>query len=53
MVEDRSKAIFDDAAASAAVHRVAGGQALGADPPPGWLTQPGHLRYQAAAAGNP
>jgi DNA-binding transcriptional LysR family regulator len=27
--------------------------ALTADPPPGWLTQPGHLRHQAGTAGKP
>lgn len=27
--------------------------ALTADPPPGWLTQPGHLRHQATAVGKP
>lgn len=27
--------------------------ALTADPPPGWLTQPGHLRHQTGTAGKP
>jgi DNA-binding transcriptional LysR family regulator len=27
--------------------------ALTADPPPGWLTQPGHLRHQVKTAGKP
>jgi len=27
--------------------------ALTADPPPGWLTQPGHLRHQAGTVGKP
>ncbi len=41
-----------DRAQTAAVARFVHA-ALTADPPPGWLTQPGHLRHQAGAARKP